>query len=568
MLVLGLCDGHDSGACLVEDGRILAGVSSERLTRRKRQPGFPAEAIRWCFEHRGISPLAPDCVAVAERAGRAVHRALDRRYRQSDPNLPLIRSGNLASMVIQNFLAQSRLTATLDAAISRRILSASLARVGVTSPPRLVDHHLSHAASAARSSNLDDALVLTMDAFGDGLSGGAWLWRAGRLTALCSFPFPHSPALLYGLVTAHMGFSEGDEGKVAGMAATGSAAATLPIFQDLFSCDGGVIRLRRPLTLARLGRALRSHPPADVAAGVQAVVEDLVGGVASYWARQTSAANLCLAGGLFANVRLNQRAARAAACDDLYVFPHMGDGGLCVGAALAAEPDQSSAGIADMFVGPGAGPLPAGALTAAGSRATPLDSAAIQAVSGVLARGGAVGLASGPMEFGPRALGNRSILMPADNPGLARRMNAALGRPEVMPLAPVVRDGDLARVTDNALWSALRFMTVTVDALPGVAHRFPVAVHTDGTMRLQVATPDETPLLHSILTHYNEHVDPAMLINTSFNRHTEPIVGTARRAFELFQQLPLDALVLETEVIIRQRRPANSTISRPGGASA
>ena len=551
MLVLGLCDGHDSGACLVEDGRILAAVSSERLTRRKRQPGFPGEAMRWCLERRGVTPRSLDCVAVAERAGRAAHRAFDRRYRRTDPNLPLLRPGNLASMVLQNLLARSRLTAPLDAAASRRLLSYSLAREGVAARPRLVDHHLAHAVSAARGSGLDDALVLTMDAFGDGWSGGAWLWRGGRLSTLRRFAFPHSPALLYGLATALLGFCEGDEGKVAGMAATGNAAATQPLFATLFSVEGGMIRLRRPLDLLRLGGALSGHAPADIAAGVQAAVEEVVCALVAHWARETGAANLCLAGGLFANVRLNQRAARAAALDDLYVFPHMGDGGLCAGAALAVAPDAPADGTAAMFVGPPAGPLPADAISAADTRTTPLDDDAIEAVARVLARGGTVGIAAGAMEFGPRALGNRSILMPADDPHLARRMNAALGRPDVMPLAPVVREGDLARVTGDPPWSALRFMTVTVDALPGVADRFPVAVHADGTMRLQVATPDDAPLLHAILSRYNKHLDPAMLINTSFNRHTEPIIGSAQRALELYQELGLDALVLDGQALFR-----------------
>lgn len=552
MLTLGLCDGHDSGACLVEDGRILAAVSSERLTRRKRQPGFPEEALLWCMERRGISPGALDQVAVAERAGRAAHRALDRLYRRTEANLPMSRPGNLLSMTLQNLMARGRLTARLDAAASRRILAAALARMGIKARLRLVDHHLAHAASAARCSGLDDALVLTMDAFGDGCSGGAWRWRGGRLNELTRFAFPHSPALLYGLVTSHLGFSEGDEGKVAGMAAAGDAAGTRPLFDALFRVEAGDIRLRRLAGLARLGPALKGFPPADVAAGVQASVEGLVSAVAAHWASQTGTANLCLAGGLFANVRLNQRAAQAAACRELYIFPHMGDGGLCVGAALAAAPAAPSCRPASMFLGPEPEPDPVGALLAHRRRRLLPDEDTVRAVASVLAQGGMVGVAAGPLEFGPRALGNRSILLPADNPELARRLNAALGRPEVMPLAPVVRRRDLARVTGDPHWSALEHMTVTVDALPGVARRFPVAVHSDGTMRLQAATVQETPLLHAILSRYGDHVDPAVLINTSLNLHTEPIVCSARRAVELYQQLGLDALVLDGQAMFRR----------------
>ena len=552
MLALGLCDGHDAGACLVQDGRLVAAVSSERLTRTKRQPGFPAEAIRWCLKRHGVHAGDLDRVAVAERSGRSAHRSLNRFYRRADPNQRFTRPSNLLSMTAQNLLAAGRVTAPLDAALSLRILTRSLAREGITSRPRLVDHHLAHALTAARGSGvIDDALVLTMDAFGDGCSGGVWRWRGGQLSELRRFLFPHSPALLYGLVTAHLGLREGDEGKVAGMAAGGDADATRSLFEAHLSACDGEVRLLRPLRLARLGRALRGYSAADVAAGLQATVEDRVGAVAAFWARQTGAKVLCLAGGLFANVRLNQRTARAARCQDLYVFPHMGDGGLCVGAALAMEPDARGAARNRMFLGPRPGPLPEDLRAATRARIAPLDEDALDAVAKVLARGGMVGVAAGPLEFGPRALGNRSILLPANDPRLARRLNAALGRAEVMPLAPVVRDSDLPLVTADPPWSALEEMTATVDAAPGLARRFPVAVHTDGTMRLQLATRQGTPLLHRILTSYSHHADLALLINTSLNLHSEPIVRTARRAVELYRQLPLDALVLDDQVLLR-----------------
>ena len=553
MIVLGLCDGHDSGACLLEHGRLTAAVSTERFTRRKRQPGFPREAIRWCLERRGLTPNELDRVAVAERSGRAIHRGLDSRYRNANPNLPLTRPANLLSMAVQNFLARGKITARLDAAAAARFLRASLRREGIAARPVLVDHHLAHALSAARGSGvIDDALVLTMDAFGDGCSGGAWRWRGGRLQELCRFPFPHSPALLFGLVTAHLGLKEGDEGKVAGMAAAGDPGATRPLFDGLFSVEQGVVVLRDPVGLFKLGPALSKFQAADVAAGVQASVEGIISEVAGHWAGITGARDLCLAGGLFANVRLNQRAALATPCRDLYVFPHMGDGGLCVGAAMAADPHAPPADRAymHMFLGPTPGPVDQEEARAVCDRVLPLDDESLGKVALALSRGGLAAVAAGRLEFGPRALGNRSILAPADDAGLARRLNDSLGRPHVMPLAPVARVEDLNRVTEAPAWSALREMTVTVDARPGLAHRCPVAVHEDGTMRLQVATRQHTPLLHRILTRMGDHMDPPLLINTSLNLHTEPIVRTARRALELYRQLPLDALILDDRVLL------------------
>jgi carbamoyltransferase len=205
----------------------------------------------------------------------------------------------------------------------------------------------------------------------------------------------------------------------------------------------------------------------------------------------------------------------------------------------------------EMLVGPDAGAVADEEARASCARVLPgTGDDALARVARILSRGGLAAVAAGPMEFGPRALGNRSILAPADDPALARYLNQALGRPQVMPLAPVVRARDLARVTADPAWSALREMTATVDARPGLASRFPVAVHADGTMRLQVATRRETPLLHRLLTLYGDHMDPPLLINTSLNLHTEPIVRTARRALELYRELPLDALILEDRVLL------------------
>lgn len=555
--VLGICDGHDSGACIVDRGRLVAAVSSERLSGRKRQPGFPGQAIAWCLQHTGGDGRGVEQVAVAEIAGRGVHRLLDRHYRRTDPNLPMQRRSNMASMIWQNLVARGRCGPSAEAGLSRRVLGRRLGRMGITAPLRLVDHHLCHALGAARASGFDEALVVTMDAFGDGCSGGVWLWQGGRLKGQQRILFPHSPALIYGLVTSHLGFSEGDEGKVSGLAARGDPGPTAEKLARLFSVSGEGWRLRRFPTARWLCRALAGRRPEDIAAGVQRCTEDLLCPAMARWMRHSSARRLCLSGGLFANVRLNQQVARAADCEDFFVFPHMGDGGLCVGAAwTAAGGPQKKGQGASMLLGP----QPRGrASFGQDLRTRPLNRHTLGALARSLARGHAVGVVRGPMEFGPRALGNRSILFRADRPDLARRLGEALGRPAVMPFAPVMRQQDLAAFSGDRRFSALDHMTVTITARPGVAEQHPVAVHADGSMRAQVVDPEHAPLLHRLLTCCEEHCEgPPLLINTSFNAHTEPIINSNQRALELFQRLPLHALVLGDEVLTRRQNHEES----------
>ncbi|NLH48952.1 MAG: hypothetical protein GX444_10155 [Myxococcales bacterium] len=543
MLTLGIGDGHDAGACLLENGKLLAAVSEERLTGRKRQPGFPYAALHWCLESIGAKPADVTALAVAERSGRALHRLLDARYRRTDPNLPMNRLGNRLSSAVQNRITAWSALAAADRRLAEAVLRRRFRRLGFTAPLTLVDHHLAHAMSAAKGSGFAAALVLTQDAYGDGLSGSVARWSDGRLEFLARIPYPHSPALLYGLTAALLGFAEGEEGKVAGLAATGDPRVTRLVFDRLLTHADGVPYLNAPRPFTALRRALAGYSPADIAAGLQLSVEANLTRLVEFWLPRAGADRLCLAGGLFANVRLNQILADAGGARDLFVFPHMGDGGLCAGAGWVVDPALPTVAMSP-FLGPEAARLPAEALADEAWTVRPLDAAAVDRAATAIHAGAAVALVQGPLEFGPRALGNRSILFSARSPEIAARWNRALGRPDIMPFAPVASEADLPLVTDSPRRLALEHMTATVTAREGIAARFPVAVHADGTMRLQIARPATTPLLHDLLAAYSRHMNPAMTINTSFNRHTEPIVAGTDGALELFRRLPLAMLLL------------------------
>lgn len=551
MLVLGISDGHDAGACLIDDGRVLAAASEERFTRKKRQPGFPWETIRWCLSSTGVRPAEVQRVAVAERNGRGLHRLLDPWYRRTDPNRPMNRLANRWSMTLQNTVAAWPSVAWSDREMARQVLLRRLHRLGFNAPLALVEHHRAHALSAAVGSGFAEALVVTMDAYGDGVSGTVGEWREGEWTLRQRTPFPHSASLLYGLTASYLGYREGEEGQVAGLAAGGDAAATVDAFRRCLTFVDHDLRLRRIPTPANLNHWMPGKDLRDIAAGLQQCVSEVVIRFIGYWADRLGARRLCLAGGLFANVRLNQDIAESRAWDDVFVFPHMGDGGLCIGAAWE-QSDRRSPRPFDLFSGPDAGALPA---LAPGDEweILPLADAALARLAEILNGGGVVGCAVGRLEFGPRALGNRSLLFSARLSEPAARLGDALKRPRSMPFAPVIRAEDFPRFTTARRWLGHEHMTITATALPGVAARHPVAVHLDGSMRVQALTRAAQPLLYDLLTAYAAHCDPPLLINTSFNRHAEPIIRDAARAVELLRQIPLDGLLVDGHVLVRRK---------------
>jgi carbamoyltransferase len=538
MRILGITDGHDAGACLLENGRIVAAVSEERLSGVKRQPGFPARSIAFCLRASGLTPLKINRIAAAGKYGRAIHRILDGPYSKTNPNLPMSRPGNRLSSRWQN-LFSGGYASGLDERVSKKALEVRFRSLGFDARVTLIDHHLAHALTAARGSGFADALVVTIDAFGDAVSASVYDFREGALSPVARIPYPFSPALLYGQVTSLLGFSEGDEGKVSGMAATGDPDKTIDRFKALYAFNGKYGIGRAP-KLRALERAFAGSTAEDIAAGLQRWIETGVSDFIVEYARRHSPKRLCLAGGLFANVKLNQAVAESIGAEDLYVFPHMGDGGLCVGAAFALT-DTVAPHLFNPLMGPIPGEVPQELLSDSRIETGEFNP---DAVAKDLLSGKAVGLVHGPLEFGPRALGGRSLLFSPRFPELAEQIGNALDRPEVMPFAPVIRAEDFSKFSDTTQWSAFRHMTVTAIAKPGIADTYPVAVHVDGTMRVQTVDRDQAPLLYAILSAMAAHSDPPMLINTSLNRHGEPIVAGAERAVELFLETLLSGLIL------------------------
>ena len=531
--ILGICDGHDAGAALVDqDGRLQFAVSEERLTRRKHQAGFPVRAVQAALEERVARGGRLDAVAIADKAGRWPFRRLDSWYREAKGSRgPLHASSRVAAAWSRG---AARWFAGPSERASRGILTERLLSLGIREPLSLLDHHDCHAWSAAAGGH--DALVVTMDAFGDGVSGGIYRLEGGRsatpqLRRCRRIPAPHGAAIVYGAVTQLLGFDEGDEGKVVARAAHGDPERLKGAFGGALEVRDGLPHLVGRDPLNRLMIRLRDEPAEDVAAALQAHIEDVAVRVIRQARHNFGGKQLRLAGGLFANVALNRRIAEDAldaGMSDVFVFPAMGDAGLCAGAAFAQRVALGGplAGIDDARIGPLAwdesAPMP--------MRVPPLpitDDA--DRARRALLEGGVVARCTRRTEFGPRALCARSFLFVPDDPVRGRHFNASLGRDWMMPFGPVLPVEEAPRLLDgwgDGVAPMTRYMTVAWPATTELKQRAPGAVHIDGTARAQVVSATDDPALHSLLMSLPQRV----LVNTSLNLHGEPIVCSLEQA--------------------------------------
>lgn len=568
--VLGIVDGlHDAGAALVREGRILAAANEERFTRTKLQGGWPTQSIRAVLQHAGLGTDDVSAIAVAGFAtptlATRLVRPLQRLFVRSlgicfdRPWHPVDRIGDLVRYRLG--LTRARAAAGPNRALwfaLERSLPASLRSKRVA----IFDHHHCHAATAAHTAGAGDWLVVTADAHGDGRCWTVHERAAdGILVPRHELGVGSSLGAFYSYVTTTLRFRPGrHEGKILGLAAAGHAAAVARPFP--FRWDGSTLQYEGRWGLRGMHdlRPLRTIGRAHVAAWLQEGTQRIVLEGVRHWLAETGQRNLALAGGLFANVSINGALAHLPEVDALHVFPHMGDGGLAAGAALlrdfaeprAAPPEALlETPLTTATLGPAIDERDARrALRCAGLpvvRPDDPDAVLVEA----LAAGGAVARVVGAMEFGPRALGHRSVMVPAHDARIVPALNAALDRDGFMPFAPIVTAEQATACFEgvSSCAQALRFMTVALPVKPYFGRACPAAVHADGTARPQVVVSSEQPQLHALLERYRLATGLPGLINTSFNRHEEPIVANAHEAVDAFLQTGLACMRLGPFVV-------------------
>lgn len=560
MNVLGIADNHDSGAAVVIDGELVSAVNQERVDRIKLSGAFPWGAIDAALETAGLKERDIDRIVVGSGfTPSTVLRALPKMHHQARDKGQFSRLLH-AYIVYQSALRKTGLH-TLEMDASQALLESRLRgerpfdRARVT----MMDHHQAHAEVAYRTQADPHCLVLTVDAMGDGTTCTAWMGDNGRLERLYRQSGLASIGTFYSRITQLLGFRPvRHEGKITGLAAY---AEPPPRLVRHFASR---MRFVGP-GFSRVSLRGGDHPgdpfwsevqrwsKEEVASAAQAVLEEAVVAYVQHWVRQSGCGVVALAGGVFANVKLNQRLHELPEVDRIWVVPHMGDGGLAAGAALgsvAAAPQQ----LHDAYLGPGIEErdaykaLKRGEVRFAGLGRESTEGAGkdVLRAAEILAEGKVVARATGRMEWGPRALGNRSVLVRPHDPTVNVWLNEKLNRSEFMPFAPVVRAEDADRYfrgVDPAR-TAAEFMTACFDCTDLFAEHCPAAVHVDGTARPQLVREEVNPSLHACLTRVGELTGVPVLVNTSFNLHEEPIVCTASDAVRAFKQAKLDALWL------------------------
>ena len=574
---------HDSAAALVEDGRIVAAAQEERFTRKKHDASFPHHAIGYCLDAVGAKLSEIDHVAFYDKPFLKFERLLEtyialapRGFRSFQMAIPLW----LKEKLFQKSLLRKELR-TFDEEMSADKLL-------------FTEHHLSHAASAFFPSPFEKAVVLTMDGVGEWATTSAALGEGNRLEIFQEIHFPHSLGLLYSALTYYTGFKvNSGEYKVMGLAPYGEPKYAQVILDHLidlkpdgsFRLDMSYFDYCTGLTMTNerfaklFGEPVRTPDKLltsfhmDMAASIQAVLDEAVLRLTRSLAKATGTRNLCLAGGVALNCVANGKVLRDGKFDNIWIQPAAGDAGGAVGAALAAfhqfkgQPRNVAAndGMSGAFLGPEYAQADIEQrLKAAGARFTVMGEAEmVDTTAKALADQLAIGWFQGRMEFGPRSLGARSILGDPRSSTMQKNLNLKVKyRESFRPFAPAVLREDVAewfelgsdspymlvvadvRKDRRRAMSDAEQLLFGIDKLNVSRSEIPAVTHIDYSARIQTVSEATNPLFHRLLTEFKRLTGCPVLVNTSFNVRGEPIVCTPEDAFRCFMGNELDLLVV------------------------
>jgi carbamoyltransferase len=591
---------HDSAAALVEDGTVVAAAQEERFTRKKHDSGFPSHAAAYCLAEAGVGLDQVDHIAFYDKPFLKFERLLEtylafapRGFRSFRMAMPVW----LKEKLFQKRLLRQELQGLADGhgvdgkELERRLL--------------FTEHHQSHAASAFYPSPFEEAAVLTIDGVGEWSTTSVGLGRGHRLEMLKEIMFPHSLGLLYSAFTYYTGFKvNSGEYKVMGLAPYGEPKYAQTMLEHLIDIKpDGSFRVNQEyfdyctgltMTNGKFDRLFGGPPrkpdelvrqrDMDLAASVQKVTEEVMLRLTASLAQETGAKNLCLAGGVALNCVANGKILRDGKFERIWIQPAAGDAGGSLGAALAAyhlfkDQPRKLNGLRDGMSGAYLGPAfdqdeverrlrDAGAVF----DVVP-DEAMIASTADALADSKAVGWFQGRMEFGPRALGARSILGDARSPSMQKMLNLKVKyRESFRPFAPSVlreRVADWFELDDDSPYMLLvadvvqdrrRLMNEDeralfgIDKLNVVRSEIPAVTHVDYSARIQTVHADTNPRYHALLAAFHERTGCPVLVNTSFNVRGEPIVCTPEDAFHCFMGTEIEVLVAGNCVLDKARQ--------------
>jgi carbamoyltransferase len=554
-----ILQGFDAAAALVVDGVIVAAAAEERFNRHKQSGDFPAQATDYCLREAGLS------IGDIDEIAHCFDYAPFGEIFSLDPT---------SAMLYEQVFSKQALLAHAN----RHFPGFPAERI------HQVNHHLSHAASAYFTSGWDDCLVVVLDAMGETQSGSVFHGNRGELEKLREISANDSLGIIYSLVTYHLGFDfNSDEYKIMGLAPYGDPRQFEGVFQQMIECrpDGTVripiLRLNRTRddrenylqTRDWLSRNLipRREPDAeitqthrDVAAALQAALNRAILHICGHFGAATGLRKIAMAGGVALNCSANGKLTRSGLFDEVYVQPAAGDDGAALGAALhraSLKGEIKNKRLPVPLLGPSY-------LSCEVDRALEEFAGAIEVTrlgsveetchrgADMIHQGKVVAWYRGRMEYGPRALGNRSILADPSNPEMRDRVNAMVKKREAFrPFAPAVSIEQVHRWFDVPPMTVLPYMIATVNVREEYRAKLPAITHVDGTARVQTVAADDNPAFHSLLKEIGQVTGREIVLNTSFNVKGQPIVNTPREAIETFLSTGIDCLFIENNLVSR-----------------
>ncbi|MBI4846202.1 MAG: hypothetical protein HY810_07005 [Candidatus Omnitrophica bacterium] len=556
MNILGICDSQDAGAVLFDTvNNSFTAVNEERLCRIKLKGGFPKESIREVLKLKNLEASDIDVVAIASymtpscvfRAIPEIHENLRKGRKQFSLLLSIY-------ILYQVFAHKTKIAEYLESWLSKIIIRWKLKKIGIKSKVVIIEHHSAHAYAAYATSGTNKALIFTIDGLGDGVAFTVNIGEGGKVKRIYEQSAFCGITLYYSRLTEFLGFLPiQDEGKVMGLAGYSSEYPVLAQARKLLGITAKGFKYRNIFFNfskdKKVFNGLKNRKKEEIAASFQFYLEQKLGEIVRYWARKTQIYDVVLGGGFFANIKVNQKIAELEEVKSVYVYPHMGDGGLALGAACALKKIKPFF-LKSIFWGPSFTNEYIGSLLKKSAFKYEFIEDIEAHTALLLSRGYIVGRLCGAMEYGPRALGNRSILCQATNTKIHGLLNNKLKRDTFMPFAPAIL-AEFAPLccegAEKAEYSA-KFMNMSFKCTEYFKKICPAAIHVDGTTRPQFVCEDSGSF-YKILSEYKKITGIPALINTSFNIHEEPIVCRPEEAIKTFIEGNLDYLVLENFLI-------------------
>ncbi len=587
---------HDSAACLIKDGEIIAAAQEERFSRRKHDSNFPTNAIKYCLIEANIASSKINNVVFYEKPFMKFERLLE-TYLAFAPKGFTSFSKAMPLWIKDKLFQKSKLIKELE-----HVLGSN-----VNWSERLLfsEHHLSHAASAYYPSPFESAAILTLDGVGEWTTTSLALGKGNELKILKEIKFPHSIGLLYSAFTYYTGFKvNSGEYKVMGLAPYGKPKYAKLIKENLITtCNDGSFQIDMSyfdfatgLTMtnkkfdrlfggpARASETKLTQREMDLAASVQKVTEEIVIDIAKELAKETDERNLCLAGGVALNCVANGILLREKIFDNIWIQPAAGDAGGALGAALSVwyshynnerQASKSRDNMKGSFLGPEYSDTQIEAeLNVCGAKYEKIsEENLIDKVALSVEKGKAVGWMQGRMEFGPRALGGRSIIADPRSPSMQKKLNLKVKyRESFRPFAPSILREDVSEWFDHKTDSPYMLFVANVrknkhlkmnneeetlfgiDKLNVPRSSVPAITHVDYTARIQTVHADTNSRYHRVISKFKEKTGCPILVNTSFNVRGEPMVCTPTDAFKCFMGTDLDVLAIGNYFLIKEEQ--------------